>query len=385
MSRTRTRTRPGSAGTRTLNYLGSISTDSRTPTIKKEVCTDSIGRTTDHALLIERTDRTGAKLLNGSRTIGTGPFIIRSYSNWMADSMVAEISHLTTSMPSVGASATKLIARTNPGRTSVSIPNFLYELKDLPGMLKEVGDLRLGKLPSSAREFANWHLSLQMGWRPFFSDIRRMLAFRGTVDKRISELKRLYSKGGLKRRLILENVNADESSNSFQGLDSGTGDSLLCKIDTSTHSRRWGTIRWVPTSLPIVPENSPDYERYVRNIVLGLNTSLGNIDLVAWNAIPWSWLIDWYANVGDFIAANANAVPATHSTPCIMTQTTTVRRYTRTDSFKTSYSGGDGVVGKVSKQRDLADATLTASLPFLTGRNLSILAALTVQRFRWKS
>jgi len=251
-------------------------------------------------------------------------------------------------------------------------------------MLKEVGDLRLGKLPTSPREFANWHLSLQMGWKPFFSDIRRMLAFRGTVDKRISELKRLYSKGGLKRRLILENVNADESLKN-QGLDSGTGDSLLCNIDTSTHSRRWGTIRWVPTSLPVVPENSPDYERYVRNIVLGLNTSLGNIDLVAWNAIPWSWLIDWYANVGDFIAANANAVPATHSTPCIMTQTTTVRRFSRSDSFQSNYQGGNGVVGLVTKKRDLADATLTASLPFLTGRNLSILAALTVQRMRWKS
>ena len=389
MARTRTRTRNGQSGTRVVNFLGSISTDSRTPQIKNEVCTDSTGRTTDHALQIDRTDRTGAALLNGTRVIGTGPFIIRQYNNWMPDAMNASVSHLATSMPSVGASATTLIARSNPGRIQVSVPNFIFELKDLPGMLKEVGDLRMGKLPTSAREFANWHLSLTMGWQPFISDIRRMLAFQRNVDKRISELSRLYSKGGLKRRIILENVNTSDSSSIGFGLDSGTGDSLTAKVDTYTHSRRWGTIRWVPTSLPIVPANSPDYDRYVRSLVLGLNNpfrdgGVSSYGLQAWNAIPWTWLIDWFVNVGDYLAAYRNVVPASHSVPCIMTQTTTVKRFTRTDTFK-EYTGGSGVIGLVTKKRDLADATLTAALPFLGARHLSILAALSVQRMRWKA
>jgi hypothetical protein len=35
--------------------------------------------------------------------------------------------------------------------------------------------------------------------------------------------------------------------------------------------------------------------------VLGIGLDPGNISSAAWEAIPWSWLIDWFANVGEYL------------------------------------------------------------------------------------
>jgi hypothetical protein len=101
----------------------------------------------------------------------------------------------------------------------------------------------------------------------------------------------------------------------------------------------------------------------------------------AWNALPFSWLADWFGNFGEWLAAHRNDVPAAPTGPCnIMTQTDTYEFWERTDGFQQSIKGASGLRILRTKSRAQSSGTLSAHLPLATGRQLSILAALNLQR-----
>jgi hypothetical protein len=387
MTRTRTRDNSVAAGS-TDSCLGSgfpvNHTDYGSCKTKRDQCIDSLGRNSDHPLTIIHDDCTSCEPVDGTR-IGTGGFF-RSYNQKIPGSFqISSNPHLSLSLNSVAADATTLIARTNPSRPVISIFNFIYEMKDLPEMIKMIGEFKLGlRAISSARDFANHQLSLQMGWAPLFSDLRKIVSFQDSVDKRVNELERLYSNGGLRRR-VSHGLSADtkESSSTVVFFETSNGDILSAKKQQITHAERWGTIRWVPTTRPALVNNSKVMRQYARSLVFGFGGANGGLRAkYLWDAIPWTWMIDWFVNVGDYMQAYDNTVPCEHSVPNIMTRTTSKITYSRTDSFS-MYSGGNGTVHYTTLERAQSGASLSASLPFINGRQLSILGALAVQRLRW--
>ena len=101
-----------------------------------------------------------------------------------------------------------------------------------------------------------------------------------------------------------------------------------------------------------------------------------------WDAIPWTWLVGWFTNVDEYLLAHDNRIPLTHSTPCIMT-----KRFSRWDSLRIPgnaplVKGGDGAFIRQTKERVVNGGTVTATMGFLSRRQLSILAALHIQRRR---
>lgn len=382
-SRTRTRLGGNNVGLEESTQFSPVVNTFNVP-LERHVCADATGRSSDHNVKIEHTRLGHIRPLAGERNIGSGKY--KRYTNFV--SPVHESvsrTHATLSMPSTSSDAVKLIARSNPSRPTVSVFNFIYELKDLPGMLKDVWAFKSGVKSAirSHRDFANHQLSLQMGWAPMISDLMKMSEFSVNVDRKVDELQRLYSKGGLKRRIRLGQYSANEQTNAVT-IASGIGDSIVCKVNKQTNAIRWGTIRWTPTSLPRVsPGDAANFRKYARALVLGdTGGPLGPLRMSnLWNAIPWSWLIDWFTNVGDYMIAYDNSVPCTHSTPCIMTQTQTAISWTRIDSY-TDYKGGDGASTYITKERVVTSGSLQASLPFLSGRQLSILSGLALQRIR---
>jgi hypothetical protein len=318
------------------------------------------------------------------QTNGTPSY--RKYSNWTSPAIVSlSGGHAPLSLNSESADAVTLLARTNPGRPVINIFNFLYELKDLPGMLRDIGHFKLGlKAVRTPRDVANHYLSLQMGWKPLFSDLRRMLDFSASVDRKVGELNRLYSKGGLKRRLQLGSyTNVDQRNN--VGIASGTGDLVLSNQTTFTTAQRWGTVRWLPTSMPRVQPGSKEFRKYARALALGdTGGPMGPLRMqTLWNAIPWTWLTDWFGNVGEFMQAYDNSVPSVASDVCIMTRTTSVHTWKRAnDGLQQFYRGGDGVATFQTLRRACPSGSLQATLPFLTARQLSILGGLAIQRIR---
>ncbi len=351
-------------------------------------CTDETGRKTDHALLINHYDGSGIKPLSGHRIKYPGlphqeDYDATNFGTAWFQTFAA--SHAGTSMPSESASITTLAARSNPGRPSVSLPNFLYELKDIPGMIREIGRFKLNKKRAirNSRDFANHQLSIQMGWTPLISDLAKILSLRSSMTRRVNELTRLYSKGGLKRRIQLGSWSGSGESQTL--LVSSVDPEIIVRRYSQTTVKRWGTIRWLPTSLPsgFRPTEKGAIEKLAFGVVTGLRGQLGPLRLsVLWEAFPWTWLIDWAGNTGEYLVAHDNTIPSKATSVCLMTESTTTTTFKRMDSLK-EYSGATGSATYITKKRTVSGSgSLSAALPLFSGRQLSILGALAIQRLR---
>jgi len=336
----------------------------------------------DHPLTITERDDRKWPVLNGYIDQGGGSYI--EYRNYDPSAHI-NVSHLSASplLPSVGVSATLLRARSNPSREYVSIPNFAAEIKDFPQMIKQMKSL--GPLLRNLRHrnhaalgaVASQYLGYEFGWKPLISDLSQMLQFQVQVDKRIVELNRLYSSTGLKRRLnLVDQVQTSETNGIV--VDSSLGTFIRAKKSVVTRYRRWGTIRWRPTEVP-ADIGHQALGRTARRLVYGMG-HLGLDATQAWNVLPFSWLADWFTNFGTWLAAHRNDVPAAPTGPCnIMTLTETYESWQRTDS-NIAITGAEGVRILRTKERTQSSGTLSATLPLATARQLSILAALNLQR-----
>lgn len=325
-------------------------------------------------------DRSHAPQLNGSYlvvpdfTYGTATNFLATYCR---NATYTKLPLLT--QPSPASSMTTLLARTNPSRPDYVPLTLLQDLVDIPRMLKDVG--RLITTPKrkllNLKEVGNQHLGFQFGWKPLFQDVKDLLDLQSHIHRRLLELQRLNNLGGLKRRIRL-GVWGDAATNlrTLESLEVF----WTATESVDSQSIRWGTVRWLP-NVPLPPSTSRDAElnRQARKVVLGL--SLESTLKGAWDLIPWSWLIDWFSNVGDFALQFSNTIPATSHDACIMTHTETQFRY-KTLSIDRSLSPTDGYVTHSLKERYVGPGSLDVHLPFIGLDRLSILGALFVQRFK---
>ncbi|UJQ85392.1 MAG: putative maturation protein [Alehxovirus faecivicinum] len=350
-------------------------------------CDDEVNRRDrDNPLTIDFVSRNWIPL-NGVYLAGN-----RIYRNYFPTAAYGNLSHnseLMSSIPSVGEVALATLARSNPSRPAISIPNFLYELKDLPGMIRDIGRIRLqaknfsktGLQGIHPKVASNHYLSYVMGWSPLISDLRKLLDFQSHVDKKATELHNLYANGGLQRRVRSNQWKraADRLIDDIYTIESLNGRVINSKVTEFSQVERWGTVRWTPASLPPFDLGSRDMGRLARDLAFGMK---GISPKQAWDAIPWSWLVSWFTNVDDFLGAHHNAIPLVHSTPCVMTKRFTRRDFTRIPGNEPHYTGGDGCIIRETKERVTNSGSLSASIPFLNGRQFSILGALHIQRSR---
>ncbi|UJQ85869.1 MAG: putative maturation protein [Lipwuvirus nemorishabitans] len=287
--------------------------------------------------------------------------------------------NVVNNVPSIVSSTETALARTNPSRPEVSLPDFIGQLKDIPFMIKNLGDLiRLGRNPRSVRfsngagQFLNW----TFGVRPFLSDLNGMLNFALSTDRRVNELQRLYSQNGLRRRIHLGNWTG-QGADSNVTIDSSFDGSLRARSSSLTTVDRWATVRWRPNA-PLPIRDGEPLRHFANGLVKGW--TLQEILNTGWDLVPFTWLVDWFAEVQDHINAHNNAVPASPTRVSIMTRTSTNVSYTRTDGVATQ--GGSCVVSRITKNRTAGSSGLGINLPFLNGGQLAILGSLAILRMR---
>jgi hypothetical protein len=201
---------------------------------------------------------------------------------------------------------TKALANLNPNRPVVDLPVAIAELKDLPKMLKNIGDvLRLGKsgMPRDVVKTMNEaHLNWQFGWAPLINDLSDMLGFTDAMNDRLDYLRNLDGGTDVARRLgsIPDSVVSERRL----WTNDGHGKLYYEFYQTSVrHQEGWYKAR-VALKDPLPPSDRKQRE-LARNAVLGLNVSPST----AWNLVPWTWLVDWFSNTGDLISLTQNAIP----------------------------------------------------------------------------
>lgn len=313
---------------------------------------------------VEHHVRQGGEI-NGTTVSGT------KFTNYMPDRFATMGSSfygtgLPSGRPTNGSLMTQLLARTNPSRPVVDLPVFVAELGDVPKLIRLAGG-------SILRKVAGANLTWRFGWAPLISDLNSMLDFSAIVDKRTQELKRLSEKG-LRRKLHLwsgtfDSQDTGESLQSLNGTVTGT-------IRRAVIQRIDGFVEWVMSSDN--PTTGKEMRQLARRAVLGLTID----PATAWELIPFSWLIDWSGNVGQFLMSRRNLVGATPRQKFLTELTVRNSVVTTTSTSSGLRTNGDHHYGWTRKKRIIASATLSAQLPYLSKGQLSILGSLAVLRHR---
>lgn len=388
---------PQSGGTSAWQWQGSVITGSDNVSFATgwSSCNDTIdGTYNDHFLDISHRKIEFIGRVNGESN-PNNPMDNRIFKNYVPQVYRGSPfpGHLTILKPSDAAQATTAKARTNPSRPVVNLPVAIAELKDLPGLVKYLGT-ELIQRKKTRHNFHNQvgdaYMSGVYGIGPMISDAAKMLDFNSHVERRANELERLYSNRGLKRRITLLNE-VMTGPKSFVTIESQVA-FLTARYQDVTSMKQWATIRWLPTSLPPSSSSDRKYADVAKGLVLGLrrtskgfsarNDAWSDLSDI-WNLMPWSWLVDWYSNIGDYLDSNRNTIPAQSSRVNVMTTTKTVRTYTRDQDGTPWAQGGSASFSFETKSRTVSGGTtVSASLPFLSANQLSILGALNLQRLR---
>lgn len=272
----------------------------------------------------------------------------------------------------------KAYNRFKPGKPKVQSSVFIAELRDLPRMLqaKAYAHRNLGK----------HYLNVQFGWLPFLSDVRKMIQTYHQMDRIMKNTIHLNGKwirrGG--------SVQTSESlrpfsSNGTWGFAPGTvgfEDPSKIRVEGLDLSQEkiWfvGRFRYYIPNLERKMKNPAFRANFIRK-VYGLTITPADL----WEAMPWSWLIDYFSNVGDVMSNISSGYVDCVAKYAYLMKTTT------SQCAQTSYGGfynGTEIYGSVirtceSKHRvSVNPFGLELGSESLSPKQLAILAALGISR-----
>jgi len=172
--------------------------------------------------------------------------------------------------------------------TALSLPNSLYELKDIKGLIPKI-DRSLSKTASGN------FLAFEFGVKPLISDVKAVVGMMDAVDKRIEHL--------------LE-VNGRSSNLSFKRvIDTSTDITDFSRNLLNPYSSGTWAIRFVRKSAKATFFVTGDLYQDLDDLKdssarLKALLAAGGFNrpaTVIWNAIPYSFVVDWFFSVGKLL------------------------------------------------------------------------------------
>lgn len=200
-----------------------------------------------------------------------------------------------------------LYERMRPDRPEFNFGVSIAELKDLPRLFSNLQEM-MSKRPNT-RTASKAYLDWQFGVKPIINDIKNLLNAAENVDKRLRQLIRDNGKPVRRRMTITlsdsQPTNTRHTSYGVLGhilptqfYDYVPYEDVTTKITESVT----GVARFryhLPTDLI----GRPNISRIKRKLY-GLDFNASNVYAV----VPFSWLVDWFTNLGTIIASLSNGV-----------------------------------------------------------------------------
>lgn len=274
--------------------------------------------------------------------------------------------------------------RYKPAKPKVSTSVFLAELRDAPSMIFK----RLRKF----KDLGNNYLAWEFGWRPFLKDLRDWYSSVVALDSQIAQLRRnngqYIKRGG-------QIFSKDESTDyKLIGINPATkGVSMYDKksyLSTRVTEQCWFSARfryYIP---------GLDHPRYGRAKAI---RHLWDVEITpeqVWQLLPFSWLVDWFANTGSVISNIMSAVSEnlTAKYAYVMLSRKMIETYKcdgtygviTTGPLTYTYKPASFYYITVAESKARATGTpfgFNVSLPDLTGKQQLILAALGISRLNF--
>lgn len=201
--------------------------------------------------------------------------------------------------------------RAKPGRPIVDFGVAIGELRNIPTIPGKALISLTKSLGKSAKdrgkffkELGSDYLNLQFGWKPFLKDLASLVDIQESLHQRLSQLRRDNGQS-IRRRVTLEDSGDLVVSNTNSGFTPSfypfmhpftiVDSSGSQTVTVTTWNKIWfaGKFRYYIPDLDDPASNA----RLIRKL-LGLNPTPD----VLWNLLPWTWLSDWFINVGDTLS-----------------------------------------------------------------------------------
>jgi hypothetical protein len=201
------------------------------------------------------------------------------------------------------------VADSHPGEPPLSIPNALYELKDVPYMLKDAGRMA-SELARKAEKFgfggsvvsflfsphaqARDHLNFTFGWKPFVNDVKSISEVATWSQKRLQYL-RNYNRVRRERELGEKHARVRAHGSDVIAYTTINSENIF----EGTH-REWCTSKWNVYTPVLDAIESSSVSQFAN-----LSKFSAPLDIV-YQAIPWSWLVDWFLDIGNVVSLYGN-------------------------------------------------------------------------------
>lgn len=341
--------------------------------LDNSTCTDSPGRGLGDnlAFQVDHDYLKGGRI--NTRPANRNDYFTADFRDYYADSCTFSgrpLFPLITSYPgeqSSAAYAAMAVARTTPNRPYVDVVQNVLEIADLPLLIKDVGD-------SLVKGVANEYLRYQFGIKPLVNDIGKILYFSELVHRRLDQLEDFRQRGGYRKTVTLDTLTATASS--LNQTMQSSGCFLSGTIDSVGQRTIRGHVRYVP-NVDFRKFSQREMLAMARRSVIGLELNFSGL----WEGLPFTWLIDWYTNIGDLLMQTRNIVPVSvQSVTLLRTTTTDSRIGPLTDNVRDMEVAH---VTKIRKERYPASATLDAHLPLLGAGQMGILASLLALKAKY--
>lgn len=291
-----------------------------------EYCMDEIGNFGEENLFDLRKVNADPIVVSGSRRVGN---FFHTYNNLIPCSYTASaLTHSLLGLPTLQYLQTEALARANPASDpDVDVLNFGWELREFPRMIKSLGDLL--KRGYSAQALFGADVGARFGWKPLIADLRTLLGVQAAVERRIQKLKR--AKFGFQTQL------GSWTTPELVQLLNWSND-IRCTRYKITSQVAWAHISYVSDKGDVDFGSNPDLQQKAFDLAFSTKLSYATI----WNSFPWTWLIDYLANVGRYLEAYRGGYPVKVSRITLMRSTfTSIKDVVTTTGADLKTSGGD--------------------------------------------
>jgi hypothetical protein len=236
--------------------------------------------------------------------------------------------------------------RAKPGKSPAGLGQFFYELNRVPTPpfvpLKATSGSPIQAIKDHVSDYRNLgkeYLNVQFGWFPFLRDVLRWVEAQERMAEHLAQLRRDNNRW-VKRTATVLADNPDDTVLTGSSWGVSPYPVLWSEIYTGapiptyrTTYKKEGRIWFVGRFKYYIPDiSTPQWERRARRKLNGLDLT----PQLLWEVMPWSWLIDWFTNVGDLISnMSENAAEnLVVDGACVM------HHYLRTATYETFRYGG---------------------------------------------
>jgi len=176
-------------------------------------------------------------------------------------------------------------SKVRPDLTTVSVPNFIIDIAQLKALFK-----LWSRNLSLAKNLAGAHLNYKFGWKPTVGDVRAMLNAVISLEAKLKEFKEQC--GVLQERNFLNERQSLQKSGTF---NMGGDPAYFVEWRAILQSVVQSHFKFIPRPLLALGGIDIQLRGYIDTLGFELNPG------ILWDAIPFSFVVDWFLNVGDFL------------------------------------------------------------------------------------